>query len=169
MANAGAAEGHHHLSGTRDRASVQHGDWHKRHVAERPNPLRLRCGNRGSSMSSNCEATEHPVQTGASIADHAYIVPARLVLDIGMSDAMDAYFSPTTWSGSDSKSVAAYQTMLALQFSRIPLTITTKLRTYQNMVIDSARAARNSERLSRVCVCASSSVRFFLRICRSRR
>lgn len=80
--------------------------------------------------------TEHPVQTGASISDHAYIMPARLVLDIGMSDAMDAYFSPSTWSGSDSKSVAAYQTMLALQFSRIPLSITTKLRTYQNMVIE---------------------------------
>lgn len=81
--------------------------------------------------------TEHPVQTGASIADHAYIVPARLIMDIGMSDAMDAYFNPSTWSGSGSKSVASYQTMLALQFSRIPITITTKLRTYQNMVIDS--------------------------------
>ena len=80
--------------------------------------------------------TEHPVQTGASISDHAYMMPARLVLDIGMSDAMDAYFSPSTWSGSTSKSVSAYQTMLALQFSRIPLSVTTKLRTYQNMVIE---------------------------------
>jgi len=80
--------------------------------------------------------TEHPVQTGTSISDHAYIVPARLVLDVGMSDAMDAYYNPTTWSGSTSKSVSAYQTMLALQFSRIPLSITTRLRTYQNMVIE---------------------------------
>lgn len=81
--------------------------------------------------------TEHPVQTGASISDHAYIVPARLVLDVGMSDAMDAYFNPSTWSGSTSKSVSAYQTMLALQFSRIPLSITTRLRSYQNMIIES--------------------------------
>jgi hypothetical protein len=81
--------------------------------------------------------TEHPVQTGASISDHAYIVPARLVLDVGMSDAMDAYFDPSTWSGSPSKSISAYQTMVALQFSRVPLSITTRLRTYKNMVIES--------------------------------
>lgn len=80
--------------------------------------------------------TEHPVQTGASVSDHAYLEPAHLVLDIGMSDAMDAYFNPTTWSGTTSKSVSAYQTMLALQFSRIPLQITTRLRAYQNMVIE---------------------------------
>lgn len=81
--------------------------------------------------------TEHPVQTGANISDHAYLVPARLVMEIGMSDAMDSYFRPSTWQGSKSKSVSAYQTMLALQFSRIPLSITTRLRTYQNMVIES--------------------------------
>lgn len=81
--------------------------------------------------------TKHPVQTGASISDHAYIEPAVLVLDVGMSDGMDAYFNPSTWTGSQSQSISAYQTMLALQYSRIPLSITTRLRTYQNMVIDS--------------------------------
>jgi hypothetical protein len=81
--------------------------------------------------------TEHPVQTGASISDHAYIVPARLVMEVGMSDAMDAYFNPSTWSGSTSKSVSAYLTMIALQFSRIPLQITTKLRVYKNMIVES--------------------------------
>lgn len=79
--------------------------------------------------------TEHPVQSGASISDHAYLRPARLVLDIGMSDAMDAFFNPSTWTGAPTKSVSAYQTLLALQASRIPLTITTKLRTYYNMLI----------------------------------
>ena len=81
------------------------------------------------------EKTVHPVQTGASISDHAYIIPARLVLDVGMSDAIDAYYSPSTWSGSMSKSVSAYLTMLALQFSRIPLSISTRLRTYTSMII----------------------------------
>lgn len=81
--------------------------------------------------------TRHPVQTGAAISDHAFIENARLILDVGMSDAMDAYYSPTTWdiSASPSKSVSAYQTMLALQFSRVPLSIQTRLRTYQNMII----------------------------------
>jgi hypothetical protein len=80
--------------------------------------------------------TEHPVQTGASISDHAFIVPARLSMDIGMSDLIDAYYSPSTWQGSPSKSVSAYQTMLALMFSRIPFSITTRLRTYQNMIVE---------------------------------
>jgi len=79
--------------------------------------------------------TEHPVQTGASISDHAFIVPAHLILDVGMSDVMDSYYKPSTWQGSPSKSVSAYQTMLALQFSRIPFSITTRLRTYSNMVV----------------------------------
>ncbi len=78
--------------------------------------------------------TQHPVQTGASISDHAYLEPARLVLDIGMSDAMDAFNQ--NWTGDLSKSVSCFQTMLALQFSRIPLTITTRLRTYYNMVVE---------------------------------
>jgi len=82
--------------------------------------------------------TRHPVQTGASISDHIYIEPAQLVLEIGMSDAMDAY-APTggtsAWSGSTSKSVSAFQTLIALQFARAPLQITTRLRTYQNMFI----------------------------------
>lgn len=79
--------------------------------------------------------TEHPVQTGSSISDHAFLEPATLTVDVGMSDGMDAYFSPNTWQGSTSKSVSAYQTLLALQFSRIPLMVTTRLRTYQNMLI----------------------------------
>lgn len=79
--------------------------------------------------------TKHPVQTGASISDHAYIEPASLILDVGMSDAMDSFFIPSTWTGAPSKSVSTYQTLLALQFSRIPLSVTTKLRTYTNMLI----------------------------------
>jgi hypothetical protein len=81
--------------------------------------------------------TEHPVQGGANISDHAYIVPARLVLDVGMSDAMDSYFNPSTWTGSQSKSVSAYQTMLALEFARIPFQISTRLRQYSSMIVES--------------------------------
>lgn len=92
--------------------------------------------------------TEHPVQTGASISDHAYIVPARLVLDIGMSDVMDAYFNPSTWAGSSSKSVSAYQTLLAIAFARIPVTVTTRLRTYTNMVVRVLNPRENSKTIA---------------------
>jgi len=44
----------------------------------------------------------------------------------------------TPWVGtSTSKSVNAYQTMIALQAARQPITLTTRLRTYTNMVITS--------------------------------
>jgi hypothetical protein len=95
------------------------------------------------------EITHHPVQTGADISSHAYLLPATCAMFVGMSDAMDSYAStPVTaptlpyqypnymqWTGATSKSVSAYQTMLSLQASRIPLTVTTRLRTYTNMVV----------------------------------
>jgi hypothetical protein len=80
--------------------------------------------------------TEHPVQTGANISDHAYAMPARVVLDVGMSDAMDS-FTLGQWAGSRTKSVSAYQIMLAMQYARVPLVLVTKLRTYSNMIITS--------------------------------
>lgn len=84
-------------------------------------------------------ATDHPVQGGASITDHAYLMPARVSLEIGMSDAMDSYQSGQ-WTGSSSKSINAYQTLLMLQSLRIPVTVTTRLNTYTNMVIENVRS-----------------------------
>jgi hypothetical protein len=80
------------------------------------------------------ELTQHPVQSGSNIADHAFIKPARLTMDVFMSDAMQAFIIGQ-WSGSASKSVNCYQTILQLELSRTPLTITTRLNTYTNMVI----------------------------------
>jgi Dit-like phage tail protein len=90
------------------------------------------------------EKTHHPVQTGADLSSHAYLMPAKLTMFVGMSDAMQAYSaganpaqSPyiTSFSGNPSKSVAAYQQMLSLQAARVPLIVTTRLRTYKNMII----------------------------------
>ena len=95
------------------------------------------------------EKTQHPVQTGANISSHAYLMPARVALSVGMSDAMAAYYTGAAnavatganivspFTGNPSKSVSAYQNMLALQKSRQLLQITTRLRTYTNMVITS--------------------------------
>ncbi|MGI8773191.1 MAG: phage baseplate protein [Acidobacteriaceae bacterium] len=84
-------------------------------------------------------ATEHPVQNGANISDHAFIMPSRVVMEIGMSDVMDS-FTPGDWTSSSSKSVAAYQTLVELQQGRQPLIVTTRLATYNNMLIESIRA-----------------------------
>jgi hypothetical protein len=85
--------------------------------------------------------TEHPVQTSASspvgsISDHAYGLPARVVLEIAMSDAM-ASFSGLAWSGASTKSVSAFQTLVSLQASRALVTLTTRLDTYPNMIVSS--------------------------------
>ena len=97
------------------------------------------------------EKTHHPVQTGSDISSHAYMLPARLSMSIGMSDAMAQYSqsrgntSPgtltgsgaaNTWGGaSKSKSVNAYQTLMTLQANRQPFTIVTRLRGYTNMIL----------------------------------
>lgn len=86
--------------------------------------------------------THHPVQTGASVSSHAYIEPAQLVLYVLMSDVAQQFTAVATagttgqpWTGSPSKSISAYQQMLTLQAVRVPLTVVTRLRTYQNMLI----------------------------------
>lgn len=83
--------------------------------------------------------TEHPVQTGANIVDHAYQMPARLVFEIGMSDAMDTLGS-NKWAGAYTKSVSAYRTLIDLMQNRIPLSIHTRLINYNNMLIESIHA-----------------------------
>lgn len=82
--------------------------------------------------------TEHPIQSGAALSDHAYPLPARVVLEIGMSDAM-ASFVAGQYSDFSSKSVSAYQKLLSIQALKIPLTVNTRLRTYQNMLMERIR------------------------------
>lgn len=91
----------------------------------------LRATHHGSVRS-----TEHPVLTGANISDHAYAEPQRVTLEIGMSDAMAAY-SAGMWTEAVSKGIAAFQVLDALRTSRMLVTLTTRLKTYQNMLIES--------------------------------
>jgi hypothetical protein len=78
--------------------------------------------------------TEQPVQTGANVSDHAFIEPARVVLEIGMSDAMDSYV-PGQWTGDNSKSVNAFQQLLKIAKDRQPVTVGTRLNVYTNMML----------------------------------
>lgn len=81
--------------------------------------------------------TQHPVQTGANLADHAFINPIRIAMDIGISDAM-AYRSPGCYDEpGETKSISAYRTLRKLQEQRTPLKVLTRLDTYENMLIES--------------------------------
>lgn len=79
--------------------------------------------------------TRHPVQNGAALTDHAYVVPARVVLDVGFSDAMDSYKSGQ-YGGYATKSIGAFVTFQQLQSLRFPLTLSTRLNKYENMLIE---------------------------------
>ena len=83
--------------------------------------------------------TEQPVQSGASIADHAFDLPKRLIVDIGMSDAM-ASFKDGQWTDAATKSISAFQTLSDLKSSRVLLAVTTRLFNYENMLVEDVRA-----------------------------
>lgn len=73
------------------------------------------------------EITRHPIETGAPITDHAFKLPAEVIVRCGWSE-----------SGSlPGFSKAAYENLLALQFTREPFTLVTGKRTYHNMLIAS--------------------------------
>lgn len=76
---------------------------------------------------SNVTVTEHAVQTGAAISDHALIEPQEVSLEIGMTDTI----------GGDGSSARAYQQFLSLMRKRQPCTVVTRIGTYQNMVLTS--------------------------------
>uniref|UniRef100_A0A6M3M430 Dit-like phage tail protein N-terminal domain-containing protein n=1 Tax=viral metagenome TaxID=1070528 RepID=A0A6M3M430_9ZZZZ len=81
--------------------------------------------------------TQHPVQLGANITDHSYALPAKLTMEIGMSDVMEGYL-PGQWGddiSSPPRSVAAYLQLVSWKDLGMPLTITTRLKDYHNMVV----------------------------------
>lgn len=81
----------------------------------------------------NITTTQHPVQQGASISDHAYIEPDEVSIEVGMSDAAIS-------AGGASHSVNAYEQLRAIAEARRPVTLVTRLHTYSNMVITSLSA-----------------------------
>ena len=90
-----------------------------------------------ASHSQHARATEHPIQDGANYSDHIVLDPAHLTLDILMTDVLPDYApgGNPSWVGNASKSVACFQTLDNLRSARVPLTVTTRLKTYLNMFI----------------------------------
>lgn len=70
------------------------------------------------------EITQHPVQQGATITDHAFVKPATVSIKI-MFNATDAPL------------VETYAKLLALQASREPFAVVTGKRAYKNMLFKS--------------------------------
>lgn len=70
------------------------------------------------------EITQHPVEQGANITDHAYLKPSTV--------SINAVFAPLLTPLKE-----VYQNLLTLQASREPFDITTGKRTYKNMLFKS--------------------------------
>ncbi len=75
--------------------------------------------------------TQHPVEQGAAITDHAFKQPPAIVMRYGFSNSGEK-------SGGDKNYVTrVYSAFLKLQLSRVPFTINTLRRAYKNMLINS--------------------------------
>lgn len=83
---------------------------------------------------SRLRVTQHPVQTGAAITDHAILEPKEIIIEVGMSDCATS-FIPGQFDGSWSRSVKAWEVLKQLQESRIPINVLTRLGLYKNMLI----------------------------------
>jgi hypothetical protein len=70
------------------------------------------------------EITQHPVQEGASVTDHAFKQPARVSIKVLFND-------------NDAPLSVIYQKLLDLQQSREPIDAVTGKRAYSNMLIRS--------------------------------
>ena len=83
---------------------------------------------------SSLSITQHQVESGGVIADHAYLLPREIEMQIAVSDATVYPLSSFNGEGS-SRSINAYKLLQELQRTRTPLSVFTKFDTYENCLI----------------------------------
>ena len=84
------------------------------------------------------EITEHPVEVGAAISDHAFRRPSEVVMQVGFAGGGSLLDFVDTSSLGLSVGIGpkeTYQELLNLQSSRVPLDVVTGKRIYTNMLI----------------------------------
>lgn len=80
-----------------------------------------------TSHAATVTVTSQPVQMGANIADHAYLEPDTVTMDIGMTDAAT--------DASPNHSVNAYNMLRAVMEEREPISLYTRLKSYTDMLV----------------------------------
>jgi len=98
------------------------------------------------------QITEHPVEKGAEISDHAFKRQPEVVIKCGWSnseikaltDTLQAIFEGGSLPTADYISTV-YSQLLALQEKRTPFTVVTSLRTYDNMLFRSLAVIRDQK------------------------
>ncbi len=114
---------------------------------------------------SRIKPTQYPVQTGVTMTDHAIIEPAELTIEVMMSDCHTTSFVTNNlfldkiyqslqkivlysnfaqinldMANGDGRSAKTWMTLKAMQLSRQPIVVETRLQTYQNMLIEEISA-----------------------------
>lgn len=94
--------------------------------------------------SQETQITEHPVETGAAIADHAYIKPVTLTMNVRMSDVHRSLVSGQ-FTGGYSRSQTAFKIIEKMQKDRIPVSVLCRFGLYENMLIKRLEANDNAD------------------------
>lgn len=84
------------------------------------------------------EITEHPVETGAPVNDHAYKRASEVTMECGFAGGgsiLDFVDVAGIGLGIGLSPKEVYQQLLGLQASRVPFDVVTGKRTYSNMLI----------------------------------
>lgn len=83
--------------------------------------------------------TSHPIEKGAAVTDHVYKDPVLLAVRAGSSNS-----SPDA-GGDDGYVVALYEQLLDLQATRLPFSVITGKRAYENMIFASLAVTTDAE------------------------
>lgn len=94
-------------------------------------------------FTDSIQITEHPIELGASVGDHAYVRPIELVMRCGFSNSTASNVASVAASlfGSSMSGASTvddlYSQLLALQQSLVPFSVVTSRRKFDNMLITS--------------------------------
>ena len=104
---------------------------------------------------TSCEPTDNPVEGGAKITDHVQLNPKQLTIEGVISDSPLGFAvigniqnmarAVATVFGNSVRSIDAYNELVELQESRIPFTVVTGLKRYENMILTNLSVPRTVE------------------------
>ncbi len=80
--------------------------------------------------------TDHSVERGAAISDHAFLRPSEIEMQIAWSDSTGGYVG---------YSIDAYNELIALQRGREPFDVSTGSRRYENMLLSSVALTKDEK------------------------
>jgi len=107
------------------------------------------------SAQSSSTITSNPVENGADVNDHIIINPMTFSMTGIVSDtkvqilggfsALGQIASGNAFTKADTPSKDAWESLLELQAERIPFTLVTNLKDYDNVVIENLSTSQNKD------------------------